>query len=134
MTIPKELEESAYLELAAVFKTFSLIVIPIAKPALGTAAVLEFLVAWNEFQFALTLTASNSNRTLPIALYYFKASSPAITGDVRRDHSGDYSKHYRLYRFTGAGSFWTFRRSCQGLKSFFGEISQKGMPPVCSRN
>ena len=23
--------------------------------------------------------------------------------------------------------FWTFRRSCQGLKSFFGEISQKGM-------
>ena len=26
-----------------------------------------------EFQFALTLTASNSNRTLPIALYYFKS-------------------------------------------------------------
>ena len=30
-------------------------------------------MAWNEFQFALTLTASNSNRTLPIALYYFKS-------------------------------------------------------------
>ena len=73
MTIPKELEESAYLDGSGFFKTFSLIVIPIAKPALGTAAVLEFLVAWNEFQFALTLTASNSNRTLPIALYYFKS-------------------------------------------------------------
>ena len=109
MTIPKELEESAYLDGSGFFKTFSLIVIPIAKPALGTAAVLEFLVAWNEFQFALTLTASNSNRTLPIALYYFKMPvRQQLRGDVRRDHSGDYSKHYRLYRFTGAGSFWTF--------------------------
>lgn len=73
MTIPKELEESAYLDGCGFFRTFATIVTPIAKPALGTAAVLEFLLAWNEFQFALTLTSSNSNRTLPIALYYFKS-------------------------------------------------------------
>jgi raffinose/stachyose/melibiose transport system permease protein len=73
MTIPKELEESAYLDGAGFFKTYSAIILPIAKPALGTAAVLQFLAAWNEFQFALTLTSSNSKRTLPIALYYFKS-------------------------------------------------------------
>ena len=73
MTVPRELEESAYLDGCGFFRTFTTIVTPIAKPALGTAAVLEFLLAWNEFQFALTLTSSNSNRTLPIALYYFKS-------------------------------------------------------------
>lgn len=73
MTLPRELEESAYLDGAHFFKTFSYIILPLTKPALGTAAVLEFLLAWNEFQFALTLTASNSKRTLPIALYYFKS-------------------------------------------------------------
>lgn len=72
-TIPKELEESAYLDGAGFFRTFASIVLPITKPALGTAAVLEFLLAWNEFQFALTLTSSNTKRTLPIALYYFKS-------------------------------------------------------------
>ena len=73
MTLPRELEESAYIDGAQFFRTFSCIILPLTKPALGTAAVLEFLVAWNEFQFALTLTASNSKRTLPIALYYFKS-------------------------------------------------------------
>ena len=68
-TIPLELEESAYLDGSGFFRTFSTIILPLAKPAMGTAAVLEFLVAWNEFQFALTLTSSNQNRPIPIALY-----------------------------------------------------------------
>ncbi len=72
-TIPKELEESAYLDGANFFRTFASVIMPIAKPALGTAAVLQFLLCWNEFQFALTLTSSDANRTLPIALYYFKS-------------------------------------------------------------
>lgn len=72
-TIPKELEESAYLDGAGFYKTFVRIILPIAKPAMGTAAVLQFLLSWNEFQFALTLTTSNTKRTLPIALYYFKS-------------------------------------------------------------
>ncbi len=73
MTIPRELEESAYLDGAGFFRTFATIILPLAKPALGTAAVLQFLLSWNEFQFALTLLSSNSKRTLPIALYYFKS-------------------------------------------------------------
>ncbi|MDO4276486.1 MAG: carbohydrate ABC transporter permease [Eubacteriales bacterium] len=72
-TIPKELEESAYLDGAGFFMTFARIILPIAKPAMGTAGVLQFLLSWNEFQFALTLTTSNTKRTLPIALYYFKS-------------------------------------------------------------
>lgn len=73
ITIPKELEESAYLDGAGFFTTFVRIVMPVSKPALGTAAVLEFLLCWNEFQFALTLTTGNRSRTIPLALYYFKS-------------------------------------------------------------
>jgi len=73
MTIPKALEESAYLDGAGFVRTFTRIVLPISKPGFSTAAVLQFLLCWNEFQFALTLTTGNRNRTLPLALYYFKS-------------------------------------------------------------
>ena len=44
------------------------------RPAFATAGVLQFLLCWNEFQFALTLTTGTEKRTLPIALYYFKSA------------------------------------------------------------
>lgn len=72
-TIPKELEESAYLDGAGFVRTFVSIILPISKPGFGTAAVLQFLLCWNEFQFAITLTTGNKSRTLPLALYYFKS-------------------------------------------------------------
>jgi raffinose/stachyose/melibiose transport system permease protein len=73
LTIPKEMEESAYLDGASFFRTFVNIILPISKPGFGTAAVLQFLLCWNEFQFAITLTTGNKSRTLPLALYYFKS-------------------------------------------------------------
>ncbi|MHC1748269.1 MAG: carbohydrate ABC transporter permease [Cellulosilyticaceae bacterium] len=74
LTIPKELEESAYIDGASFFETFKKIILPVAKPAFSTAGVLQFLLCWNEFQFALTLTTGNNSRTLPLALYYFKSA------------------------------------------------------------
>ncbi|CUO63591.1 carbohydrate ABC transporter permease [Eubacterium sp. am_0171] len=74
MTIPRELEESAYIDGAGFFRTFATIIMPLVKPALATAGVLQFIEARNEFQFALTLTTGNDSRTLPVALYYFKSA------------------------------------------------------------
>jgi raffinose/stachyose/melibiose transport system permease protein len=73
LTIPKELEESAYLDGAGFLTTFTKVILPISKPGFGTAGVLQFLLCWNEFQFALTLTTGNKSRTLPLALFYFKS-------------------------------------------------------------
>lgn len=72
-TVPKEMEESAYLDGASFIRTFVSVILPISKPGFGTAAVLQFLLCWNEFQFAITLTTGNASRTLPLALYYFKS-------------------------------------------------------------
>ncbi|MBA2939647.1 carbohydrate ABC transporter permease [Paenibacillus sp. CGMCC 1.16610] len=73
LTIPKSLEESAYLDGAGFIKTFYRVILPLSKPGFSTAAVLQFLLCWNEFQFALTLTTGSKSRTLPLALYYFKS-------------------------------------------------------------
>lgn len=69
--IPKELEEAAYIDGAGFFRTFFVIIFPLAKPGLATGAILQFLTSWNEFLFALILTKSTAVRTLPLALNYF---------------------------------------------------------------
>ncbi|MGE5583549.1 MAG: carbohydrate ABC transporter permease [Bacillota bacterium] len=71
VTIPQELEESAYMEGASFLKTYCHIILPLSKPALASAGALLFLNYWNEFLFALLLTSSQNNRTLPLALSYF---------------------------------------------------------------
>lgn len=70
-SIPKELEEAAYIDGCGYMKTFFVIVLPLAKSGLSTVAVLQFLMSWNEFMFALVLTKSEKVRTLPLALNYF---------------------------------------------------------------
>lgn len=69
--IPKELEEAAYIDGAGFYRTFFVIVFPLAKSGLATGAILQFLTSWNEFMFGLVLTKSTEVRTLPLALNYF---------------------------------------------------------------
>lgn len=71
LTIPKELEEAAYIDGSSFIRTFAVIMVPIAKPGFATAAILQFLWDWNEFFFALILTSGHKSRTLPLALSYF---------------------------------------------------------------
>lgn len=82
LTIPRELEESSYIDGAGFSRTFFQIVFPLAKPAYATAFILAFLNSWKEFQFALVLTNSDNSRTLPIALYYFKSQFSTDYGSM----------------------------------------------------
>ena len=67
------IEEAAYIDGAGVVYTFGRVVLPMARPGLASAAVIQFLMAWNEFLYALVLTRSQDVRTLPIALNYFRS-------------------------------------------------------------
>lgn len=73
-TIPYTLEEAAYIDGSGFLRTFVKIVLPLTRPAFATAGIIQFLLCWNEFQLALTLTGETGKRTLPIALYYFKSA------------------------------------------------------------
>lgn len=73
LSIPKAIEEAAYVDGAGFVRTFFQIMLPCAKGGLTSAAVLAFLNSWNEFTFALVLTSGQSARTLPLSLSYFTA-------------------------------------------------------------
>lgn len=72
--VPRELEEAAYAEGAGFLTTFGKIMLPLVQPALISVAVLTFIGNWNELLYALLLTSSEQNRTLPLMLKYFTSS------------------------------------------------------------
>jgi raffinose/stachyose/melibiose transport system permease protein len=71
LSVPKSLEEAAYMEGASFIQTFLYVMLPISKPAVASASVLTFIGAWNELLYALMLTSSEQNRTLPLTMKYF---------------------------------------------------------------
>ena len=72
--IPLEIEESAAIDGAGFVRTFIQIAVPMARPRIATVMVLRFLEYWNEFTYALVLTTSVENRTMPLSLAYFVSS------------------------------------------------------------
>lgn len=71
MSIPKELSESAEIDGAGFFRIFWQINLPLAKSGISAAGILMFLGNWNEYFYAMLLTSSAKNRTLPLALAFF---------------------------------------------------------------
>ena len=68
--IPKELIEAAELDGAGELTIMRRIVIPLTYPGIASAALIAFIFAWNEFLFALNLTATNAY-TSPVYLIGF---------------------------------------------------------------
>jgi ABC-type glycerol-3-phosphate transport system permease component len=70
-SIPKEVEDAAWVDGCSRLGILLRIVIPISMPAIIATATYAFIVAWQEFLFALVLTVSRSVRTLPIGISGF---------------------------------------------------------------
>jgi multiple sugar transport system permease protein len=82
--IPWDLEEAAQVDGATPFQAFRRVILPLAAPGVFTAAILVFIFAWNDFVFAISLTSSNSSRTVPAAIAFFTGESQftAPTGNI----------------------------------------------------
>lgn len=70
-TVPKELEEAAYIDGSSFINTMFKIVFPVCKPTLVTIGILSFLDGWNEFPFALVLIRSDRLKTISLGLLNF---------------------------------------------------------------
>jgi len=66
--LPREVEEAAILDGAGPWTMLVEIFMPMMWPAMVTTGLLAFIVAWNEFLFALTFTLTNDMRTVPVAI------------------------------------------------------------------
>ena len=69
--IPRELDEAALVDGATPYRAFWDIILPLARPALGATAIIGFLTAWNEYEFALVLTTTENVRTISVAIASF---------------------------------------------------------------
>ncbi|MEL6620374.1 MAG: carbohydrate ABC transporter permease [Pseudomonadota bacterium] len=69
--IPMDTEEAAMVDGSSRLQVIRNIVLPMAAPGLLTSAIFCFIIAWNEFLFALILTNKDAV-TLPIGLALFK--------------------------------------------------------------
>jgi len=65
---PRELEEAAVMDGASHFRILTRILLPLMGPALASTGILAFILAWNEFLFALTFILTDENRTVPVAI------------------------------------------------------------------
>jgi multiple sugar transport system permease protein len=72
MTIPNELSEAAIMDGASHPKILWYIVLPLAKPALATVTLFEFLFCWNDFMGPLIYLSREELYTLSIGLYAFR--------------------------------------------------------------
>lgn len=65
-TIPRELEEAAYLDGCGRLQTFFKVILPISGPILFSAALMIVLMSWNQFQIPLILASSRATKPVSI--------------------------------------------------------------------
>lgn len=71
VSIPRELDEAARIDGAGHFRIYWQIILPLAKPAIATVAVLNFTALWNDLLWPLVVTSTTQMRTLPAGLALF---------------------------------------------------------------
>jgi len=71
LQVPRELYDAARIDGAGHLRYLTSIMIPLAKPAIVTLALLEFIWTWNEFRWIQLVTASSNMRTVSVGLVGF---------------------------------------------------------------
>jgi multiple sugar transport system permease protein/sn-glycerol 3-phosphate transport system permease protein len=74
LTIPKELEEAAFIDGAGYFRIWWAIMLPLSKPALATVGVFTFVATYNDFFGPLIYETDESKWTIAVALSSFQGS------------------------------------------------------------
>ncbi|GII93313.1 carbohydrate ABC transporter permease [Sinosporangium siamense] len=70
-SIPRELEEAAFIDGNGRWGALFRVTLPLAMPGVITALIFTFIAAWNEFVVALTLTTTPEKQPLTVALNSF---------------------------------------------------------------
>ena len=70
-SIPFELDEAAKVDGATPLQIFTMVYIPLLRPALIAIGTYALLLAWNEYLYAFLLSTAERQHTLPVAMGYF---------------------------------------------------------------
>lgn len=70
-SIPKELEEAAYIDGCNRFTAFIKVLIPIAKPGVIVCAIFSFLYAWGDLAYGMTFIIDQQKRPITAGIFNF---------------------------------------------------------------
>jgi multiple sugar transport system permease protein len=79
--LPREIVEAALIDGCSVARMFAKVIVPLTAPGLITVLLLTFMTSWNEFLFAVKLTAFNT-RTLPVLISGFIIDRGLLWGQL----------------------------------------------------
>jgi raffinose/stachyose/melibiose transport system permease protein len=71
LALPRELEEAAFIDGAGPLGVLWNVIVPLSRPIIASAALIQAMRVWNEFMFALTFIGSEDLKTLPIGVMSF---------------------------------------------------------------
>ena len=80
LAVPKELEEAARIDGAGEWQVFRRVMIPVARPAIITLAVISALYSWNNFTWPLVISNSPDSMPVPVAMAYLQSGTSAALG------------------------------------------------------
>ncbi|AIQ30164.1 MULTISPECIES: carbohydrate ABC transporter permease [Paenibacillus] len=80
--IPHEIEESAFIDGASVYRIFRSIILPVSVPPVMTVCILTFINIWNEYILAATFISSEKLKTLPFGVYTFVSQYSVNYGNI----------------------------------------------------
>lgn len=75
--LPDELEDAARIDGCNDLRTFLQVMLPLARPALATVLLINFINFWNELLLAITMITDPDKRTLPAAMMLFVGENSA---------------------------------------------------------
>jgi len=81
-TIPRELYVAARVDGCSNFGALRRVILPLAAPGLLAAGLLVFIFSWNEFLFALSFTATEAARTIPVGIALFAGLHEIPYGEI----------------------------------------------------
>lgn len=80
--IPSDLFDAARMDGYSDWEIFWRVALPIALPAVATTVILNFILLWNEFLFAVVLITEEANRTLPLGIQRFLGDTQEDVGMI----------------------------------------------------
>lgn len=82
LSIPKDLEESAFMDGAGYWRIYTHIMIPLIQPVLTTIAIFQFMGAWNDFIGPLIYLSDQAKFTLSLGLRIFQQQTTKAQGEI----------------------------------------------------
>jgi multiple sugar transport system permease protein len=109
--LPREIEEAAALDGAAMLATFIHIVLPMIAPGLVATALILLIFSYDEFLLASSLTFVDATRTLPVGISLFQGERLVNFGQMA---AASLTGIAPLYFFGLVGQRWLVRGLSHG--------------------